>query len=76
MKETLCALFWGGLLVALIVLCVHSENVYRRVHSCVATGQWRDEMVMLPMMIGDTTTLMPQWIRYYEFQCDNGLQWR
>lgn len=74
------------MLVALLgVVCLLAYEVYvdakewpayRDAHNCVETGDWRSETVLMPMMAGKVSMLVPNTVVKSEWRCDSGTVWR
>lgn len=79
-------LLWGALaacvlaialIVAAVVQSARAWDVYRKEHGCQRTGQSDTSTLLMPIVSGKTTVMIPQTTTRYEWRCDDGeLVWR
>lgn len=71
-----------GIALLLTIVCVpmyflikadHAEMVKQQCH---ATGQTREELIMMTVSDGKTTTMIPQWVTEHEYKCNDYNRWR
>lgn len=62
-----------GVPVYFLAMADHAEMVKQQCH---ATGATREELIMIPVSDGKTTTMIPTWTTEHEYTCNDYNRWR